>query len=255
MCLISVAWRSSQEQPFVFAGNRDEYHARESTAADWWEDAPDVLGGRDLVAGGSWLGINRNGRFAVVTNRPDIPAPEQNALSRGALVSERLRPAANSAELDRQLHLDAQCYGGFSLLTGSVSPGSTAEMNCHSGGNGITRLNHQNLQPGIFGLSNTATDDPWPKLTWLNREIEQMVANQRQPAADELFTLLLRREPVPNADSDGVSARPFIVGEDYGTRCATVIIVNRDGQCQFIERRFGPGGIADGVASFEFSLS
>ena len=87
MCLLSVAWQSSSDFPFIFAGNRDEYHARSSAAAGWWDDQPAILGGRDLVAGGSWLGINKKGRVAVVTNRPDLQAPEQDALSRGELVS------------------------------------------------------------------------------------------------------------------------------------------------------------------------
>ena len=76
MCLLSLAWQAHADYPLVFVGNRDEYHARPTAAADWWADAPDILGGRDLEAGGSWLGVSKQGRFAVVTNRPDLPAPE-----------------------------------------------------------------------------------------------------------------------------------------------------------------------------------
>ena len=77
MCLLSLAWQAHPDYPLIFVGNRDEYHARPTAAADWWQDRPDILGGRDLQAGGTWLAINRKGDFGVVTNRPDLPAPER----------------------------------------------------------------------------------------------------------------------------------------------------------------------------------
>jgi uncharacterized protein with NRDE domain len=255
MCLISVAWRCSDDYPFVFVGNRDEYHARASAPAAWWEDAPDVLGGRDLVAGGSWLGISRAGHFAVVTNRPDLPAPDQHALSRGALVRSRLQPQTDIAELDRQLAKDSRRYGGFSLLSGAIGSMEPTALTCYSGGNGAAELSALAVQPGVFGLSNTAIDDPWPKLEWLNAELLRMMHAGQGGDCTEFFKLLLRADPVPDADIDWVSARPFIVGEEYGTRCATVITVNNQGQCRFIERRFGAGGAPNGETDESFAIS
>lgn len=248
MCLLSIAWQCSVDYPFVFAGNRDEYHARASAPADWWRDDGDVLGGRDLVAGGSWLGINRDGRFAVVTNRPEMPAPQQDALSRGGLVAEQLSGQADQQKLQLRLAENSERYGGFSLLAGNIAKGA---LHCYSGGQGSAGLDTAFVDRGIFGLSNTALDNPWPKLTWLNDELG---AQAFKPDPSRLFSLLLREEPVPGAVTDGVSSRPFIVGEGYGTRSATVVIVDRTGRCRFIERRFGPGGSDAGESAFEFRL-
>lgn len=254
MCLISAAWRYSEEYPFVFVGNRDEYHARPSAAADWWDDAPDVLAGRDLVAGGSWLGVNRRGKFAVVTNRPDLPAPGQDALSRGALVAEQLTDGQAHPDWRRNLERDAQRYGGFSLLTGTINPQAPGELYCYSGGNGIDELEALSLKPGVFGLSNTALEHSWPKLIWLNLQIGALL-DKPNAVVEDLFALLLRRDPVPDADDEGISARPFIVGDEYGTRSATVIMVNQKSQCLFIERRFGPGGTPLGETCEQFMLA
>ena len=248
MCLLSIAWQVSVDYPFVFVGNRDEYHARASAAADWWGDAPDVLGGRDLVAGGSWLGINRDGRFAVVTNRPDMPAPETNSLSRGSLVADSLNGTLDQQRLQALLAEQSPRYGGFSLLAGNIVLGA---MHCYSGGHGSARLDTTYVERGVFGLSNTALDEPWPKLTWLN---DQLAALATKPDPQKLFALLLREQPVPGAETDWVSARPFIVGDSYGTRSATVVIVDRTGRCRFIERRFGPGGAPAGETDETFKL-
>jgi uncharacterized protein with NRDE domain len=256
MCLLSVAWQSEHDYPFIFAGNRDEYHARASAAADWWDDAPDVLGGRDLVAGGSWLGLNRDGRFAVVTNRPDLPAPEQGALSRGDLVSTWLTGEETGSETDsvEQLARNSACYGGFSLLLANVRPGLTQPLLQISGGNGLDELACVTLPPGVSGLSNTAPDAPWPKLQWLNRELDQLIRSTK-PDPETIFGLLQRQAAVPDTDQTGVPVTPFVSGSVYGTRCCTVIMVDHDGHCQFIEQRFGPEGRATGESVFEFNLT
>jgi uncharacterized protein with NRDE domain len=255
MCLLSVAWQPDTAYPFVFAGNRDEYHARPSAAANWWDDAPDVVGGRDLLAGGSWLGMHRDGRFAVVTNRPDLPAPEQGALSRGDLVSAWLREPKPVGELitDERLEKDSGRYGGFSLLLGDLQRNESGSLLQLSGGNGLDGLAIQTLPPGITGLSNTAPESPWPKLQWLNNELAKLMT-AGQPAADELFAMLQRQTPVPDAPAGGVPATPFVHGSLYGTRCCTVILVDHAGRCQFIERRFGPNGSTAGESTFEFNL-
>ena len=256
MCLLSVAWQPDHDYPFIFAGNRDEYRARATAAADWWDDAPDVLGGRDLVAGGSWLGLNRDGRFAVVTNRPDLPAPDQGALSRGDLVSTWLIGQATIAgpNPDEQLAESSSRYGGFSLLFGNARPGHTYPLRQISGGNGLDGLACVMLPPGISGLSNTAPDAPWPKLQWLNRELGRLIRTSK-PDPDAIFELLQRQTAVPDTGQTGVPVTPFISGSVYGTRCCTVIIVDHDGHCQFIEQRFGPEGRATGESVFEFDLT
>lgn len=256
MCLLSIAWQCSAEFPFVFAGNRDEYHARPSAAAHWWDDAPGVLGGRDLVAGGSWLGISHSGRFAVVTNQPVLAAPVLSPLSRGALVADWLKASDGYTASDLQATLDERNsrYGGFNLLTASLERDSTGTLHCFAGGNGSGSLHYEQLAGGIIGLSNTSLTEPWPKLIWLNRELSRLVAAGVDDF-EQLFALLQRDEPVPGADSRGVPARPFVKGTEYGTRCSTVITIDRAGHCRFRERRFGAGGAPVGESAFEFVLT
>jgi uncharacterized protein with NRDE domain len=255
VCLLAVSWRYNHRWPFLFAGNRDEYHSRPAAAADWWQDAPNILGGRDLAAGGSWLGISRNGRFAAVTNRPDLPAPEESRLSRGELVANWLT-ATDSESVDTlhsTLKVMGPHYGGFSLLTGKLESDNRGELQCFSGGNQSGSLQYAQLQDGITGLSNSPPNKPWPKLTWLNRELARLLETDGANA-EQLFELLRREEPVPDTHATGVSARPFIVGQEYGTRCSTIIAIDNNGLCHFLERRFGPNGQTSGESAFEFML-
>ncbi|MDP6435777.1 MAG: NRDE family protein [Gammaproteobacteria bacterium] len=245
MCLLSIAWQVHPDYPLVFLGNRDEFHARPAAAADWWQDNPDVLGGIDLEAGGSWLGMNRAGRFAVVTNRPDLPAPETNARSRGELVTAWLKNETPSA-IDLLSERNA-LYGGFGLLL--ATPGKLQRL---TGGNGA-ELRQDDLPAGIYGLSNTAVDDPWPKLTWLNHQLGHLLETG-PPDHGTLLELLLYDEPVAADTEPRVAAVPFIEGADYGTRSASVVTVNNAGHCRFTERRFGPGGRPMGTSEFDFQV-
>jgi uncharacterized protein with NRDE domain len=248
MCLLSLAFNAHPDFPLVFVGNRDEYHARPSATAGWWDDLPNVLGGRDLQAGGTWLAVNRAGRLAVVTNRPDLPAPAHDSRSRGELVTGWLVDSDVITRLPDQ-HSD---YGGFSLLL--AEPGS---LQLISGGNGAGKLITHSLSNQIVGLSNTALDEPWPKLTWLNQQVAnhllQVAADK--PDIEHLMSLLAQSDPVPESDTQGVPATPFVTGQKYGTRCSTVVTISRQGECGFIERRFGPGGTEAGESAYSFSLA
>ncbi len=240
MCLVSFAFQVHPDYPLILVGNRDEYHARPSAAAAWWEDKPHLLGGRDLLAGGTWLAASNEAHLAVVTNRPDLPPPDEAALSRGDLVTGVLSPAEFSLpELAEQHHQ----YGGFSLFMAN-----RRALTLITGGHGIG-FSRRSLQPGIHGISNTAADQPWPKVAWLNAEVEgQLTAPQPDPA--KLLDLLGRRTPVPESASHGVPATPFVVGDEYGTRCSTVAMIRPDGSGTFMERRFGPGGRELGESAF-----
>jgi uncharacterized protein with NRDE domain len=242
MCLLSIAFNAHPDYPLVFIGNRDEYHARESAAADWWPADKQILGGRDLQAGGTWLGMNKAGHLGVVTNRPDLPPPSQGARSRGELATRWL----NNNQLLPGLEETHKAYGGFSLLLADQS-----QLHILSGGNGAGALHTSSIEQGITGLSNTATDQPWPKLEWLNAQLKQTLSDG-DVGAEKLMALLARTDPVPGAASHGVPATPFVLGDSYGTRCCTVVLIRKDGYCHFTERRFGPGGAAAGESRFEF---
>jgi uncharacterized protein with NRDE domain len=243
MCLLSAAYKAHPDFPLVFVGNRDEYHARPAQAADWWPE--NILGGRDLEAGGTWLAVNRGGRLGVVTNRPDLPAPAEGARSRGELIPEWL--AGN--DVAGQLIDNHHAYGGFSLMLID-----SEVLNLITGGNGAGKLLRTTSGHGIHGLSNTSVDQPWPKLTWLNEQLRSHLA-AGAPDREFLLGLLTRTEPVPNAASHGVPATPFIAGDTYGTRCSTVITVDKGRECVFWEQRFGPGGKPTGDSEFTFRLS
>ena len=247
MCLVSIAWQVHSEFPLIFVGNRDEFHARPSAETGWWDDQPDILGGRDLEAGGSWLGVSRQGRFAVVTNRPDLPPPPAGARSRGELIPAWLNSDDNEVMLDK-LEKRNDSYGGFSLLLAD-----NHDLWLVSGGHATGQLVRTKLSPGITGLSNTAPDDPWPKLDWLNQELEELL-DTSSPSHPALLEPLLRDSPVPDRSGEDVSVLPFIVGQRYGTRSASVVTIDRKGECRFTEKRFGPGGTTTGESSFRFQI-
>ena len=214
MCLIAVAHLVSPRYPFALAANRDELYARPSYAADFWPDAPDVFGGRDAVAGGSWLAINRGGRFAAVTNlRGAMPGTR----SRGELVRSFVMSEADPLAFARSLDLPS--YAGFHLIAGEIG-GDLIYL----ASSGELRL----LGPGVYAFSNAPAGEQWPKETFA---VEAM---RRALESDDIAGELLRFLTT-SRNSGSVESEIFIRGEQYGTRASTVIVA-RDGEISFIEQ-------------------
>ena len=155
MCLILLAWQAHPDYPLVVAANRDEFFARPAAPAGWWQDAPDVFAGRDLEAGGTWLGLSRAGRFAGLTNFRDPGRNRVGTPSRGALVADFLGSTESSAEALARLQLEGPRYNAFNLF---VSDGDT--LGIYESESGAARL----LEPGVHALSNHLLDTPWPKV-------------------------------------------------------------------------------------------
>lgn len=232
MCLIALAYKVHPEFPLIVAANRDEFRERPSERARFWEDAPEILAGRDLRAGGTWLGISRRGRFAAITNHRDMRRPQVEGPSRGGLVREALE--GEPAPLQGS-------YAGFNLLYGT--PWS---LRCRNNING----RDETIPPGIHGLSNALLNTPWPKVTTAK---QRMGAMQRLPAEElvhGLFTLLADDAKAPDdqlpdtglpLDLERAASPIFIRSEGYGTRCSTVVLVDREGTVYFEER-----GVPDG---------
>ncbi|KAB2922968.1 MAG: NRDE family protein, partial [Dechloromonas sp.] len=176
MCLIVVGWRAHADYPLVVAANRDEFHARPSADAAAWPEAPAVFGGRDLEAGGTWLGIRRDGRFAAVTNVRE-PGVSKGQHSRGLLTRDFL--LGELPAIDYAQNLDGSLYSGFNLLLGD----GDSLVYC-SNRDGAPRL----LAPGVYGLSNHRLDSPWPKLLAARRQAGR--ARQRRSPDGPLFALL-----------------------------------------------------------------
>jgi uncharacterized protein with NRDE domain len=251
MCLVALAWRVHPEHPLVLIGNRDEFHARPSAPADWWSEPDDVLGGRDLEAGGSWLAATRSGRFAVVTNYREPGAPPSGRRSRGELVTGAVTTDRDLSDWIADLGGRAGDYGGFNLLAGDD------DALHYASNRGADRLD---LAPGVYGLSNGSLDEPWPKVAAARRGLERIIG-AGDLDRDRLFELLADRAMAPDADLprtgvplewERVLSAAFIVGDEYGTRASTVITRDVDGETNFTERRFGPGGAALGESSFAF---
>jgi uncharacterized protein with NRDE domain len=247
MCLVAVAVRSHPRYPIVLVGNRDEWHTRPAAAADWWPDHPDVLGGRDLEAMGSWLAIDRRGRFAVVTNQPVKPPPSDTAPSRGQLVTDYLAGNRSSASFLERIAAQAAGYAGFCLVVGG--PEKAFELREPNGGGPPVRAVQD-----IAVITNSPPGQEWAKSAWLREELRARL-ERKSPEPGELLALLERREPVLADESPAFSATPFIVNADYGTRASSLLMIDADGQCLFIERRFAAGGIPDGEKRFEFAVS
>ncbi|MDJ0812686.1 MAG: NRDE family protein [Woeseiaceae bacterium] len=249
MCLVLLAFQASADDPLILAANRDEFHARPTREAHWWPDARDTLAGRDLQAGGTWLGVSRSGRFATVTNHRDARPPTGQLESRGRLVAEFLQN--DQAPLDYLRSIDTGAFAGFNLLVGNTQ---------HVGylsnrGGGI-----RELSPGLYGLSNATLDTPWEKVERSKLRLADIVADG---AADDASLLRLlgdsekgpasevRDEELPFEVAHAITA-PFIVTPDYGTRCSTIVRAEPGGRWHFLERRFAADGGPVGDSQFSF---
>ena len=239
MCLILVAWRVHPDYPLVVAANRDEFFARPTAPAAFWRDAPQILAGRDLEAGGTWLGITRGGRFAALTNFRDPAQNRSGAPSRGGLVAEFLAGRdAPQAYLDRIAPRASQCNGYNLLMGDSESLWWSSNMGGES----------RRLEPGVYGVSNHLLDTPWPKVGAGKTALAQAV--DRLPDDQALFQLLrddgihpdehLPQTGVP-LDWERLLSSAFVKSPGYGTRSSTVVCVGRDGWASFDEQSWLSG--------------
>lgn len=237
MCLIVVGWRVHPDYPLVVAANRDEFYARPTANAARWPDAHEIIGGIDLEAGGSWLGIADNGRFAAVTNVRE-PGMAKGSNSRGALTSDFLRSTAPA--LEHAGKIDHGVYSGFNLL---LSDGETL-VYC-SNRDGTPRQ----LSPGIYGLSNHLLDSPWPKLLKARQAFGE--ALKYLPDETAIFELLADREVVADdklpetgvgLEWERLLSPVFVQSERYGTRASTVVSRHRNGTVRLHEKSYGQNG-------------
>lgn len=252
MCLLVLAWKFHPRYRLVLAGNRDEFHDRPAAPLGWWADDPRILAGRDLKAGGTWLGVARSGRFGVVTNYRDLQAPVESAPSRGHLIPRFLTGATSPKEFLDDLRGAAPRYSGFNLLVG----GTRALYYFSNRGPSAPMA----LAPGIHALSNHLIDTPWHKVQRTRERLARVLAGADvEPEA--LFRMLADREPAPDdalpatglpLEWERLVSAPFIVNERYGTRASYVLLVERNGRTVLHERRFDPSGMQTGTSRFEF---
>ncbi|MFO7706008.1 MAG: NRDE family protein [Halopseudomonas sp.] len=238
MCLLAFAWQVGG-QPLTLLGNRDEFHARPTRAADFWsaEGQPDLLAGKDLQAGGTWLGVTRRSRFATLTNIR-APGVRQGALSRGALVLDYLRSNDPPGQYLQALADQQADFSPFNLLVGNPQ-----ELWLYNS----EERQPLRLQPGIYALSNGQLQSNWPKQLTLR---ERLAANL-QAAPDALLALLedthvyadeLLPQTGVNLEWERMLSAAFIVSQDYGTRSSSLLSISGQEDIHFVERRFGRNG-------------
>jgi uncharacterized protein with NRDE domain len=257
MCLILIAWRADPKHPCVVAANRDELHARPAVRAGWWPDHPQILAGRDLEAGGTWLGLTRTGRFAALTNFRDpqgrhAAAPGAALPSRGALVTSLLESGASVADSLAYLGKVGASYKGFNVI---FSDGERLGIFESALGRG------RELEPGIYGLSNHLLDTPWPKVQNAKSRLQRALLDATDTGP--LLALLRDDRPAPdeNLPRTGVSlewerllSSAFVRSADYGTRCSTIIRIAREGRAYFREWTWNSEGADNGEISLQFEL-
>jgi uncharacterized protein with NRDE domain len=252
MCLVLVAWRGSENYPCVIAANRDELYTRPTAPAQWWDTQPPILAGRDLEAGGTWLGITRTGRFAALTNFRDPEQRRLDAPSRGALVTTILKSGAGTAETLDYLGGVAARYNGFSLI---FSDGERLAVFESTVGRG------RELAPGIYGLSNHLLDTPWPKVLNAKSRLSAALTDLRDSSA--ALALLRDDEPAPDQrlPRTGLSlpwermvSSAFVRAPDYGTRCSTLVRIDQSRRACFDEWSWDSTGAEIGVTSLQFEL-
>ncbi|MEO7014760.1 MAG: NRDE family protein [Dokdonella sp.] len=240
MCILLIAIEALPDWPLLLLGNRDEFHARPSTVVESWRGAPDCLGGLDLKAGGSWLALRNDGRFASVTNlRSGLPA--QGPRSRGALVREFVLGNESAAEFGQRVLDQIDEYGPFNLVFGdrsgvSLIDGSSAAL--------------QRLPVGIHVVGNGPFASAWPKVERLRTRFTSAI--RRGDRDDDSLLALLADTSQPDdaelpdtgvgAHLERMLAPIFIRGEQYGTRVSSLVMRHEDGSVFFRERSFGPLG-------------
>jgi uncharacterized protein with NRDE domain len=263
MCLIVFAHQVHRRYSLVLAANRDEFHARPTAAAAEWEDWPGIFGGRDLLSGGTWLGVTRTGRWAALTNFRDPREFGHSGPSRGDLVARFLGSSSSPGEYLQQVLPEFDRYAGFNLLLGAEGrlfwtsnrwPGETdPDSPPHE-------RRFRELEPGIYGLSNDLLDTPWPKVERGKREITKLLRSDSRIGTEMLMELLMERTRAADHElpSTGVELEMeralsslFISLPEYGTRSSSALLLERDGALLLAERRFDATGAVTGESRIE----
>lgn len=248
MCLITFAWDPKAEFPLLLSANRDEFYQRPTAAAQFWSEQPEILAGKDLKEGGTWLGVNIRGQFAALTNFRDGKNNSSGRYSRGKLVAQFLNQDIEPLDYLSQVQQQAEDYQGFNLIVGNAS--------------GIAYFSNRHSQPptllesGIYGLSNHLLNTPWPKV---EKAINKM---QHQPSEiTDLLSLLNDEEKaaehlLPDTgipkDWETLLSSQFIISPTYGTRCSTALRIHQDGNIDFSETTFNEKGQAAGQVNESF---
>lgn len=253
MCLIFFSLNQHPEYKLIIAANRDEFYSRRTAPAQFWQDHPDVLAGRDLEAMGTWLGITRQGKVSMLTNYRDLTNVNLNAPSRGKLVSDYLIEPVSASAYINKIAQQGALYNGFNLVVGS--PDEFYYYSNHA--EGVKRLTE-----GFYGISNNLLDTPWPKVTLGKQKIAAILQKQNIDP-EEILSALNHDSVAQDAElpQTGLSlereralSAMFIKTENYGSRCSTVILIDKQNNVEFTERTYDLNTTQPLTQSFRFTV-
>lgn len=254
MCILFIAVNQHSAYPLIIAANRDEFFARPTAQSRFWHECPDMLAGRDLQAGGSWMGINRRGQIGALTNIRDPQHNNPLALTRGKLVTDYLQQSPSAKQYLQTLNRGSEQYNGFNLLFGHWH-----DLRVFNNSDKQVRR----LTPGVYGLSNASLNSPWPKAAKGMKRLTDYCADDHQVESEQLFALL--RDDTLAADDDlpqtGVSiewerklSSIFIQSPEYGTRSSTLLLVDKRQGVRWQERTFDNGAECVAENSYHFDI-
>jgi uncharacterized protein with NRDE domain len=255
MCILFIAVKQHPLYPLIIAANRDEFHDRPTQSSHFWPEHKAILAGKDLRAGGTWMGINKKGDIAALTNIRAPGKERSNAVSRGELVTNFLRLLNNKNNYLSTLqntHLD---YNGYNLLFGNLT-----QLQVY---NSFDNTAFE-LEEGVYGLSNASLDSPWPKLDIGKSALAHYCQHHNNLNFEHLFELLGNNLPAKDEDlpDTGISkelekvlSSIFIKSPEYGTRSSTILLINSQQQVYWEERTFNASGKKINTNVHEFKIS
>lgn len=238
MCTLLFSYGNHPKYKLILAANRDEFYARPTQEAHWWKDQPNILAGRDAQAGGTWLGITKQGRIAAITNYRKFPHEKGYPTSRGALVIDFLTSDCSPHEYLQQLEKTRDEFDGYNLIFGTTL--------------GLYYFSNRSAQngpvyAGIHGLSNHLLNTPWPKVEYGKTQLDSLITDEWNE--DQLFRLMKRTTQAPDEmlPQTGVGLEwerqlspLFIEMDNYGTRVTTLVLIDNEGKVKFKEVGFMP---------------
>lgn len=238
MCLILFSFKFHPRYPLVLAANRDEFYDRPTAPANFWEDAPQILAGRDLRCGGTWLGVTRKGKIAALANHREMEKVPSDAPSRGCLVSDFLKNEESADEYLEKLKRTGNLYNGFSLVFGDLR-----QLHHYSNKTDAGRV----ISEGIHGQSNHLLDTPWPKVERGKEAMRRILSSRVDPSDEELFALLADKTRADDyllpdtgvgIENERTLSSIFVNGPFYGTRSSTLVLIDTENNLTFIERTY-----------------
>ncbi|MFN1834734.1 NRDE family protein [Balneola sp. MJW-20] len=241
MCLITFAYDHHPDFFLILAANRDEFYQRPAREAKFWEaeGMPELLAGRDLKAGGTWMGVAKTGKWGAITNYRDMKKIKENTPSRGEILPEFLTSKRSAGSYLDQHSGVAEEYNGYNLLLGDGK-----DLHYFSNQN----MTREMIKPGIHGISNAFLNTPWPKVEQAKAKLDSLISGSFDK--EDLFDLLMTEDKAPADQLPDTGLEPewekalssiFISIDGYGTRCSTLLLIDREGSLSFTERRYEPG--------------